>query len=59
VSVKTLEAALPGAQTVEVPGLGSTFRVTIGADYPGVTAVSVVDPTAPDKPRRASDDICQ
>lgn len=59
VSVKTLEAALPGVDPVEVPGLGSTFRVTIGSDYPGVTTVSVVDPTAPDKPRRASDDICE
>ena len=50
VSLKTLKAAPPDAQTVAVPGLGSTFRVTIGADYAGVTQVSVKDPTAPDAP---------
>jgi len=58
VSLKTLQAALPGAKTVEVPGLGSTFRVTIGSDYSGVTQVSVKDPTASDRPRTADDDIC-
>ena len=58
VSLKTLQAALPGAKTVEVPGLGSTFRVTIGSDYGGVTQVSVKDPTASDRPRTADDDIC-
>src|SRR5690606_28023417 len=45
VSLKTLQAALPGADAVEVPGLGSTFRVTVADDYAGVTAVSVKDPT--------------
>lgn len=58
VSVRTLEAALPGAQTVAVPGLGSTFRVTIADDYSGLRAVAVKDLTAGDTPRRASDDIC-
>lgn len=58
VSLKTLQAALPGAQAVEVPGLGSTFRVTIGSDYAGLQEVSVRDATAPDKPRKASDDLC-
>jgi LCP family protein required for cell wall assembly len=58
VSLKTLQAALPGAKAVEVPGLGATFRVTIGSDYEGLRAVAVKDPTAPDAPRRASDDIC-
>jgi LCP family protein required for cell wall assembly len=58
VSLKTLQAALPGAESVEVPGLGGTFRVTVGDDYEGLTTVSVNDPTASDTPRRASDDIC-
>jgi len=58
VSLKTLQAALPGAKTVEVPGLGATFRVTIGDDYAGVTAVSVKDPTESDQPRTANDDLC-
>jgi LCP family protein required for cell wall assembly len=58
VSLKTLQAALPGARAVEVPGLGSTFRVTVGSDYPGLTTVSVKDPTDSDKPRTAGDDLC-
>jgi LCP family protein required for cell wall assembly len=58
VSLKTLQAALPGAKAVEVPGLGSTFRVTVGDDYAGVTTVSVKDPTESDQPRSAGDDIC-
>ena len=56
--VEDAQAALPDAQTVAVPGLGSTFRVTVGADYAGVTQVSVKDPTAPDAPRTAASDIC-
>ncbi|MEZ5158076.1 MAG: LCP family protein [Candidatus Nanopelagicales bacterium] len=58
VSLKTLKAALPGAEVVEVAGLGSTFRVTVGDDYTGVTQVSVKDPTAPVTPRNAAQDIC-
>jgi LCP family protein required for cell wall assembly len=58
VSLKTLTAALPGAAVVEVPGLGSAFRVTVGSDYSGLTQVSVKDPTAPDTPRTAAQDIC-
>jgi LCP family protein required for cell wall assembly len=58
VSLKTLEAALPGAKTVEAPGLGATFRITIGSDYPGLTTVSVKDPTESGKPRTAGDDVC-
>jgi LCP family protein required for cell wall assembly len=58
VSVKTLEAALPGVDTVAVAGLGSTFRITVGADYPGLRTVSYKDPTAPQAPRKASDDVC-
>ena len=58
VSLKTLEAALPGAKVVAVPGLGATFRVTVGSDYAGLRTVAVKDPTASDTPRRASDDVC-
>ena len=58
VSLKTLQAALPGAAVVEVPGLGSTFRVTIGNDFQGLTTVSVNDPSAPEKVKTAADDIC-
>jgi hypothetical protein len=58
VSLQTLKAALPGVRTVAVPGLGATFRVTIGSDYAGLRQVAVKDASAPAKPRTASDDIC-
>ena len=58
VSLQTLRAALPDAAVVEVPGLGSTFRVTIGSDYAGLRTVSVKDPSAPEKVKTAADDIC-
>ncbi|MFJ9433399.1 LCP family protein [Streptomyces sp. NPDC101490] len=38
-SAKSLAAALPGAELRPVPGRGGTLRVTVGADYKGVTAV--------------------
>ncbi|WP_455568350.1 LCP family protein [Streptomyces hydrogenans] len=38
-SAKSLAAALPGAELKPVPGRGGTLRVTVGADYDGVTAV--------------------
>lgn len=58
VSLKTLQAALPGAQAVAVPGLGGTFRVTVGSDYDGLQQVAVKDASQPDAPRKASDDLC-
>ncbi|MBK6762534.1 MAG: LCP family protein [Micrococcales bacterium] len=58
VSLETLQTALPGTRSVEVPGLGSTFRVTVGPDYTGLTQVSVKDPTQSDQPRTAGDDLC-
>ena len=58
VSVKTLQAALPGVEAVAVPGLGSTFRVTIGSDYGGLQQVAVKDASQPEGPRKASDDLC-
>ncbi|HYN74610.1 MAG TPA: LCP family protein [Candidatus Limnocylindria bacterium] len=36
-SVKTLAAALPGAQLKAVPGQGDTFQVILGTDYAGAT----------------------
>lgn len=38
-SAKTLAASLPGAELRAVAGRGGTLRVTVGADYKGVTAV--------------------
>ncbi|MFI8522722.1 LCP family protein [Streptomyces sp. NPDC085481] len=38
-SAKSLAAALPGAELEPVPGQGPTLRVTVGADYKGVTPV--------------------
>ncbi|MEV7376001.1 LCP family protein [Streptomyces sp. NPDC090301] len=38
-SAKSLAAALPGAELQAVKGRGGTLRVTVGADYKGVTAV--------------------
>ena len=35
--MKTLAAALPGAQLKAVPGQGATFQVILGADYAGAT----------------------
>lgn len=42
-SAKTLAAALPGAELRAVKGRGGTLRVTVGADYKGVTAVRAED----------------
>lgn len=59
VSVKTLQAALPDATFREVPGLGGTFRISVAEGYQAPRAVTVDDPTQPEKPRTAADDICQ
>ncbi|WP_443066721.1 LCP family protein [Streptomyces sp. NBC_01255] len=42
-SAKTLAAALPGAELRAVAGRGGTLRVTVGADYRGVTGVRAED----------------
>ncbi len=39
-SVKTVAAALPGAQLVQVPGQGPVMRVTLGPDYTKVRPVT-------------------
>lgn len=40
-SVKTLQAALPGATLEKVDGLGATFEVYLGSSYSGVSKVTV------------------
>jgi LCP family protein required for cell wall assembly len=60
-SVKTLQAALPGATFVPVPRLGGTFEVTLGSSYDGVRPVKVSAPgpvvtAAP--ARTAADNVC-
>jgi LCP family protein required for cell wall assembly len=63
-SVKTVAAALPGAELVAVKGLGRTFEITVGTGYTGAQKVKVVaaSPSASSssspKPRTAADDIC-
>lgn len=49
-SAKALGAALPYAELRSVPGLGSTLRVTVGADYDGVTPVRAGEPEPPEAP---------
>jgi LCP family protein required for cell wall assembly len=50
-SVKSLAAALPGAELVRVAGQGLVMDVTLGADFSKVTPVSVADTStsAPNK----------
>lgn len=43
VSLKTLEAALPGAKAEAVPNLGRTFKIVVGSSYAGVTPVKVAE----------------
>ena len=60
-SVKTVAAALPGAQLVAVKGFGRTFEVTVGTGYTTAKKVTVVSPSpssSASKPRTAADDIC-
>lgn len=58
-AARTLVAALDGATRVQESGLGSVVEVVVGADWPGVAAVSVkTPPTSGDGLRTAADDIC-
>ena len=66
-SVKTLQAALPGAQSEAVKGLGKTFRVIVGNGYTGLTPVTMSgsgggDSSSPSPDaqtvKTAADDIC-
>ncbi len=49
-SAEALATALPYAKMRSVPGLGSTLRVTVGADYDGVTPVRAGEPDPPVAP---------
>lgn len=40
-SVRTVQAALPGAELVEVTGLGGTFEVVVGSGYRSAVPVTV------------------
>lgn len=62
-SLKTLEAALPGATVKPVKNLGKTFRITVGGNYDGVKAVHASAPAASstpsaNAPKTAADDPC-
>lgn len=63
-SLKTLQAALPGAEVQEVAGLGKTFKVIAGPDFKGVTAVKVAGASSNgsggsgSEPKSAADDVC-
>lgn len=62
-SIKTLAAAIPGAQLEKVNGLGRTLQVVVGSSYDGATAVQLHSPAGtgpggPTQPRTAEDDPC-
>jgi hypothetical protein len=62
-SVKTVAAALPGAQLEAVAGLGRTFQVVVGTGYQKAQKVAVSAAPKPTtssstKPRTAADDVC-
>jgi LCP family protein required for cell wall assembly len=61
-SVKTLAAALPGAQLQKVTGLGRTQEIVVGSSYDGVLAVRVkaarAAGSATSAGRTAADDPC-
>ncbi|MYX37294.1 MULTISPECIES: LCP family protein [unclassified Streptomyces] len=49
-SAKALGTALPYAELRRVSGLGPTLRITVGADYDGVTPVRAGEPDPPAAP---------
>jgi LCP family protein required for cell wall assembly len=62
-SVKTLQAAIPGATLQAEPGLGDTFRVVVGSSWTGPRDVEVAAPRATPAPtpppvRTAAQDPC-
>ncbi len=58
-SVKTLAAALPGAQLKAVPDQGATFQVILGSDYSGaVTPVVTPKPSGGTKVQTAGNKPC-
>jgi hypothetical protein len=73
ISLRTLQASLPGATIKAMPGIGGVFRVVVGSTYAGVTPVTVAPPTVPasespdpdvaptlgPRPHTAADNICE
>jgi hypothetical protein len=63
-SVKTLQAAIPGATLQAEPGLGGTFRVVVGSSWSAPRSVEVAAPAASPAPtsappvRTAAQDPC-
>jgi hypothetical protein len=61
-SLKTLQAAFPGATVKEVEGLGRTFRITVGSTFDGIKAVHVVTPEPAsgggESPKTVGDNPC-
>lgn len=62
-SIKTLAAAIPGAQLEKVDGLGRTLQVVVGSSYTGAAAVQLqaaggTGTGGPSSPRTAADDPC-
>jgi hypothetical protein len=62
-SLLTLQAAIPGATTQAVEGLGRTFQVIVGSDWDGARKVTVAPTTkaattAPPKTTSAADRTC-
>ncbi|RJL30566.1 LytR family transcriptional regulator [Bailinhaonella thermotolerans] len=62
-SARTVAAAIPGAQLVEIPDLGNRIEVVVGRDYKGTKAVKVaagpVESGAGETPRTATQNICR
>jgi hypothetical protein len=58
-SVKTLQAALPGATFEQRPGQGAVFGVEVGSDYSGLTKVRSRNDSPVVTDRTARDDICR
>lgn len=61
-SLKTLQASLPNATTVAVPGLGKTFRIIAGNNYAPLSPVLTADGNPAealvDQPTTAADNTC-
>ncbi len=58
-SLKTLKAALPGAQFVSTPNLGATFTVIVGSDYTAPHTVKVAKANGTSlQTRSANQNVC-
>ena len=57
-SVKTLQAAFPGATLEQVPGMGGTFQIVVGSDYAKPLPVKVAKADNKLDSHTAADSIC-